>query len=447
MDRQKQLGTENVKKLLVKFSVPAILGMLVNALYNIIDRIYIGHIKDVGALAITGVGLTLPIMTVLMAFSMLIGIGSAALVSIRLGQQRKDDAEKILGNAFTLICIIMTSITIIGLIFVDPLLSIFGASSNTFYYAKAYIVIILIGSITNALGFGLNNSIRAEGNPKMSMVTMLLGAILNIILDPIFIFGLNMGVRGAAIATVISQTANTIWVLKYFTSKKSTLKLKKKNFKIEKKIFLEIVSIGMAPFALQLAASVVTIISNHALRNTGGDLAIGAMTVINSVSLIFLMPIFGINQGAQPIIGYNYGAKQYKRVKDTLKIAIFAATMFVIIGFLTVQLFPLSIIKIFNNDPKLMEIGVTGLRIFLCMLPVIGFQIVSSNYFQAIGRAKVSIFLSLLRQVIILIPLLLILPNYFGLTGVWMCGPISDISASLVTSVFIYREMKSLDKK
>ncbi len=220
MDRQKQLGEESVKKLLLKFSAPAIMGMIVNALYNIIDRMYIGHIKDVGSLAITGVGLTLPIMTVLMAFSMLIGIGSASIISIRLGQQRKNDAEKILGNAFTLLCIIMISITIIGLIFVDPLLNIFGASEQTFYYAKEYIVIILIGSITNALGFGLNNLIRAEGNPKMAMVTMLLGAVLNLILDPIFIFGFNMGIKGAAIATVISQTATTIWVLRYFTGKK-----------------------------------------------------------------------------------------------------------------------------------------------------------------------------------------------------------------------------------
>ncbi|WP_251859961.1 MATE family efflux transporter [Clostridium sp. Marseille-Q2269] len=447
MDRQKQLGEENIKKLLLKFSVPAIMGMLVNALYNIVDRMYIGHIKNVGSLAITGVGLTLPIMTVLMAFSMLIGIGSASIISIRLGQQRKKDAEKILGNAFTLLCIIMITITIIGLIFVSPLLNIFGASKQTFYYAKEYIVIILIGSITNALGFGLNNSIRAEGNPKMAMVTMLLGAVLNIILDPIFIFVFNMGIKGAAIATVISQTANTLWVLRYFTGRTSTLKLKKENFKVEKKIFLEIVSIGMAPFALQLAASVVTIISNNALKTTGGDLAIGAMTVINSISLIFLMPIFGINQGAQPIIGYNYGASKYKRVKETLKIAIICATIIVLIGSLVVQVFPQYIIKIFNSDPKLMEIGISGLRVVLFMMPIIGFQIVSSNYFQAIGKAKISVVLSLLRQVIILIPLLLILPRHFGLKGVWLCTPIADGIASIVTAIFILREMKKLGRE
>ncbi|EJP6471503.1 MATE family efflux transporter [Clostridium sp. FAM 1755] len=447
MDRQKQLGEENVKKLLLKFSIPAIMGMLVNALYNIIDRMYIGHIKDVGSLAITGVGLTLPIMTVLMAFSMLIGIGAASIISIRLGQQRKDDAEKILGNAFTLLCIIMITITIIGLIFVDPLLHAFGASTKTFYYAKEYVVIILMGSITNALGFGLNNSIRAEGNPKMAMVTMLLGAILNLVLDPIFIFGFNMGIKGAAIATVISQTANTIWVLKYFTSGNSTLRLKVKNFKVEKQIFLDIISIGMAPFAVQLAASIVTIISNNALKTTGGDLAIGAMTVINSVSLIFLMPVFGINQGAQPIIGYNYGAKQYKRVKDTLKLAIFSATIIVIVGFSLVHIFPGYIIRIFNNDSELMELGIRGLKIVLAMMPFVGFQVVSSNYFQAIGKAKISVFLSLSRQVIILIPLLLILPKHFGLTGVWFCSPIADGISSIITGIFIYREMHNLGKK
>ncbi len=447
MDRQKQLGEENVKKLLLKFSIPAIMGMLVNALYNVIDRVYIGHIKDVGSMAITGVGLTFPIMAILMAFSMLIGVGASSLISIRLGQQRKKEAEKILGNAFTLLCIVMIFVTVIGLIFVDPLLKMFGTSSNTFYYAKEYIVIILIGSITNALGFGLNNSIRAEGNPKIAMVTMLLGAVLNLILDPIFIFGFNMGVKGAAIATVISQTGNTIWVLKYFTSGNSTLRLKKENFKVEKQIFLDIISIGMAPFAVQVAASAVNIISNNALKTTGGDIAIGVMTIINSISLIFLMPVFGINQGAQPIIGYNYGAKQYKRVKDTLRTAILAATVLVIVAFSLVQIFPQYVIKIFNNDPQLMEVGISGVRIVLGMLPVIGFQIVSSNYFQAIGRAKISVLLSLSRQVIILIPLLLVLPKHFGLTGVWYCSPVSDILSSIITAIFIFREMHNLGKQ
>ncbi|GAA0738114.1 MATE family efflux transporter [Clostridium oceanicum] len=446
MDRQKQLGKENIKRLLWRFSIPAIVGMMVNALYNIVDRAYIGHIKGVGSLAITGVGLTLPIMTMIMAFSMLVGIGAAALISIRLGQKRKDEAEKILGNAFTLLCIIMVSIGIIGVIFIDPILKSFGASDATFGFAKQYIVIILLGCITNGLGFGLNNSIRAEGNPKMAMITMLLGAILNLILDPIFIFVFNMGIRGGAIATIISQTANTIWVISYFVGKKSSLKIKKENLKIKKDIVLSIFSIGMAPFFMQLAASAVNIITNNALKSTGGDLAIGAMTIITSVSLVFLMPIFGINQGSQPIIGYNFGAQQYKRVKDTLKIAIIAATCIVVVGFSLVQIFPEAIIKIFNKDPKLIDIGVKGIKTFLLMLPIIGFQVVASNYFQAVGKAKIATFLSLLRQVIILIPLLLILPNKLGLEGVWMCGPISDAISSVVTAVLIFREMKNLKR-
>ncbi|NEZ46932.1 MATE family efflux transporter [Clostridium niameyense] len=446
MDRQKQLETEKVQKLLIKFSIPAITGMLVNAFYNIIDRAYIGHIKGVGSLAITGVGLTLPIMTIIMAFGMLIGLGAAAIISIKLGQHKKEDAEKILGNAFILLCIIMILITIIGLMFINPILRSFGSSEVTFNFAKEYITIILLGSITNALGFGLNNCIRAEGNPKMAMVTMLLGAILNLILDPIFIFTLNMGIKGAAIATVISQTANTIWVLRYFTGSRSSLKLKKENFKLEKKIFLEIISIGMAPFAVQLAASVVTVVSNNALKATGGDLAIGAMTIVNSVSLVFLMPIFGINQGAQPIIGYNYGAKQYKRVKETLIIAICSATVIVTLGFCIIRIFPTYIIRIFNGDAEMIKVGTNGLKTFLCMLPIIGFQIVSSNYFQAIGKAKIAVVLSLLRQVIILIPMLLILPKIFGLNGVWMSAPVADLVSSIVTAVFLLREMKKLDK-
>lgn len=443
-DRQEQLRSEKIGTLLLKFSIPAIVGMLVNALYNIVDRIFIG--QGVNALAITGIGLVFPIMTVMMAFGMLIGIGSTALISIRLGEKRQDEAEHILGNAFTLLVIVSLAITVLGLIFIDPLLVIFGASPDTIGYAKDYIVIILYGTIFNALGFGLNNIIRAEGNPKAAMLTMLLGAIINTILDPIFIFVFNMGVKGAAYATIIGQLANTIYVLSYFNSKKSILKIHRKHMKLSKEIVIGIFAIGMSPFAMQMAASVVQLLSNNALKTHGGDLAIGAMSIISSAVMIFFMPIFGINQGAQPIIGYNYGAKQYDRVKHTLKLAVGAATVISLVGFITVQVFPQGIIRIFNNDPELIRIGSSGIRVYLAMMPIIGFQIVSANYFQAIGKAKISMFLSLLRQVTLLIPLLLILPPIFGLTGVWLSAPTADFISSIITGIYVWRDMRKLDE-
>lgn len=444
MDRQQKLGVLSIKKLLLEFSIPAIIGMLVNALYNIVDRIFIGKIEGIGNYALTGVGITMPISTVIMAFSMLVGIGNAATISIRLGQKRREEAEKSLGNAFILTIISAVMLTIVGLLFIDKLLYLFGASENTILYAKQYINIILIGTIFNMLAFSMNHAIRAEGNPRRAASTMLIGAVLNTILDPIFIFVFGWGVQGAALATIISQLVSAIWVLSYFIKSQSSLKLKASNMKLQKDIILSIFSIGMSPFSMQLAASVVSIVANNSLKTYGGDLAIGAMTVINSTTMIFLMPIFGINQGAQPIIGYNYGAKYYKRVKDTLKYAVFAATVIVLIGFMLVELFPASIIKTFNDDPKLVDTGIYGIRIFLSMLPLVGFQIISTNYFQSIGKAKVSMFLSLLRQVILLIPLYLILPYFFELKGVWLAGPIADATASIITAIFLFREMRKL---
>ncbi len=444
MDRSKQLGEEKVGKLLLKFSIPAIVGMLVNALYNVIDRIFIG--RGIGKLALSGVTVTFPIATIILAFGMLIGIGTAALISIKLGQQKKEEAEHILGNAFTLIIIISMIVTVVGLIFLEPMLLKFGASKDTLPYAKEYITIILLGVVFQNIGFGLNNTIRSEGNPRVAMVTMLIGGILNTILDPLFIFVFNMGTRGAAIATVIAQAVNTIWVLSYFFGGKSVLKIRYKNLKLDAKVVKGIFAIGMSPFSMQLAASIVTIISNRNLVRYGGDLALGVMGVIMSIAMLVLMPIFGINQGCQPIIGYNYGAQKYDRVKHALKLAILSATVITTTGFIIIQLFPRQLISIFNNDPELIAIGVHGIRIYLFMLPIIAFQIISSNYFQAIGKAKISIFLSLSRQVIILIPLLLILPKFFGLNGVWISGPSSDAISSILTAIFIFIEIRHLNE-
>lgn len=444
MNKQKRLGEEKIGKLLKEFSIPAIVGMMVTTLYNIVDRIYLGNIEGVGDLALTGVGITLPVTTIIMAFGMLIGIGTCARISLKLGEHKKDEAEKHLGNALTLIVIASILITVVGLLFMNKILALFGASPTTEVYASEYMQIILIGTIFNMLAFGLNHSIRSDGNPKVAMLSMLIGAGINIVLDPIFIFIFGLGVRGAAIATVISQIASSIWILYYFTKGKSNLKIKKENLYLNKVIVLSIFSIGVSPFSMQIAQSIVQILANNALKTYGGDLAIGAMTVINSISMIFLMPIFGLNQGAQPIIGYNYGAKQYNRVKETVKYAIIIATSLVTVGWIVIQLFPGVLISIFNSEDSILGVATPGIRIFLFMLPLLGYQIISTNYFQSIGKAKISMFLSLLRQVILLIPCLIILPKIFGLTGVWLAGSVSDGLAAIITGIFFYTSVKKL---
>jgi putative MATE family efflux protein len=419
-ERAKLLSEESIGKLLLQFSVPAIIGMLVNALYNIVDRIFIGW--GVNELAIGGLYVGMPITLVLMAFSMLIGIGGNTLVSIRLGQNRKEDAERITGNSITLLLIISIFISIVGLIFLDPLLKSFGASANNLGYAKDYLRIILYGAPLQALGFGMNNFIRGEGSPKIAMITMLIGAFLNTVLDPIFIFGFGMGVKGAALATIISQAVSAIWVMKFFFSGNSILRIKKEYLKLQSSIVKEIVSLGFAPFSMQLAASLVTILLNTSLQKYGGDLATSSMGIIQSISMLILMPMFGINQGAQPIIGFNYGAKNYDRVKETLKYAVFSAVGFGILGFILTQTFPVQLFKLFIGSEgslnEITKIGVPGLRMYLFMLPIIGFQVVCSNYFQAIGKPKHAAFLSLSRQVLVIIPVLVFLPRFYQLTGV-----------------------------
>ena len=447
MRGQARLGEEKISKLLMEFSIPAIIGMVVNTLYNIVDRMYIGNIKDIGGLALTGVGITMPIMTIIMAFGMLIGIGTSARISLKLGEHKREEAEKHLGNAFTLIIIASVLITIIGLVFMHKILGLFGASADTEIYAREYMQIIFFGTIFNMLSFGLNHSIRSDGSPKVAMLSMLIGAGTNIILDPIFIFVFGMGVRGAAIATVISQIVSTIWILYYFTKGKSNLKIKREYLSLDKAIVLSIFSIGVSPFSMQIAQSIVQVLANNALKTYGGDLAIGAMTIINSVAMIFMMPIFGLNQRSQPIIGYNYGAEKYKRVKQAVKSATIVATIIVSIGWIITQAAPHLLISIFNRDEQLVGIASTGMRIFLLMLPVVGAQVISSNYFQSIGKAKISMFLSLLRQVILLIPCLIILPKIFGLTGVWLAGAVSDGLSSLITLIIFFMSVRKLKDK
>ncbi|WP_446898780.1 MATE family efflux transporter [Clostridium sp. LBM24168] len=444
MERSEKLKDKKISKLLLEFSIPAIIGMLVNSMYIVIDRIFIGRV--VGAMAISGVSLTFPIVILIMAFAMLVGIGAAARISIKLGENRKDEAELILGNALILLVIVSAIVTLFGLVFVDSMLKSFGASVDTIDYARQFIVILLAGSVFQIIGFGLNNIIRSEGDPKKAMSTMLIGAICNIILDFIFIYVFKFGIKGAAVATIISQMINMIWVLYYFFKGDSMLRIRKKNLVLKKDVIMSIFTIGMAPFAMQLAASVVNIIFNRSLGIYGGDLAIGAMGIINGIVTVVLMPIFGINQGSQPIIGFNYGAKQYMRVKETLKLAVIAASAIAIAGTLSAHIFPHALVNLFNkSDVSLTNISVNGIKIFMLMFPLVGFQIVSSNFFQAIGKAKISMFLALSRQIILLIPMLLILPRIFGLNGVWMAAPVSDTGSSILTAVFLMLEVKKFN--
>ncbi|HLV30926.1 MAG TPA: MATE family efflux transporter [Chitinispirillaceae bacterium] len=446
MNRAEELGTGKIGSLLLKFSLPAIVGMVVNALYNVADRAFVG--KGVGSLAIAGITVSFPVMLVLMGFGMLIGLGANSLISIRLGEKKKAEAEQILGNSIVLLIIVSVFLTASGLIFLKPLLDLFGASSSVLPFASSYLKIILIGSIFQHIGFGMNNFIRGEGNPKVAMFTMLIGGILNIILDPLFIFVFKWGIEGAAAATVISQMVSAIWVLSYYFSGKSLLKIHFKNFKLNWNVAKSIFVLGSAPFSMQIAASMVNTLLNKQLSYHGGDLALSAMGIVFSIGMLFLMPIFGINQGAQPIIGYNYGARQFNRVKKTHLLSSVVATVITTTGFFAAVFLPEVIIGFFNSgDNDLIELGSHAMRIFLSMFPIVGFQIVTSNYFQAVGKPHQAMLLSLSRQVLLLIPFLFVLPGIWGLNGVFASGPAADFGASLLAGTLFYFEMKSLQRK
>lgn len=442
MDQATRLGVEKIRSLIWKLSIPAIIGMLVNALYNVVDRIFIGQTE--GSLAIAGLTIIFPFMMIMLAFAMLVGIGGAALTSINLGKKQKEEAEKVLGNAFVLMIVIGIILTVVGLVFLTPLLTLLKASNAVLPYARDYLSIILFGTVFQMVSFGLNRIIGAEGNAIVAMVTMLIGAIVNIILDAIFIMGMGMGVTGAALGTIIAQIVASIFVLWYFVKGKSILKLHKKNFRLEKSMVIKIFSIGSPPFAMQVASCGIVFLFNSALMTHGGDIAISVFGIIHSFIMLIMMPVQGINQGCQPIIGYNYGAKKYDRIKKTLVLACSYATAIMLIGFALSQLAPELLISMFNtNDLELIEIGSKGIKTFLVMFPVIGIQIICSNYFQAVGKPKKAMVLTLTRQVIFLVPMIIILPMRYGLMGVWMAAPTADFFAFVVTSIAIYREMKS----
>ncbi|CEN86493.1 MATE family efflux transporter [Paraclostridium sordellii] len=442
MENQQTLKEEKISKLLLKYSVPAILAMMVASLYNTVDRAFIGSIKDVGALAISGLGVTMPLFTILGAFCVAIAVGGSTNISIKLGEGNKEEAEKILGNTFLLELIVGIVIMVIGTIFLEDILYIFGASNDTLKYAKEYMSVILFGAWFNLPGFALNSAIRADGRPKLAANMMIVSCILNLILDPIFIFCFDMGIQGAAIGTIICQLVICIWSMHYFTRGKSNLKLKVKNIKIKFNILKLIIIIALTPFFMELASGSIHLVTNRVLKIYGGDLSIGAMAAITSICLMFLMPVFGLSQGMQTIIAYNYGAKEYDRARKALFSAIIAGTIILTLGFVLIKIYPEKFIRIFTNDDKLISLALNGIKIYSITLPIIGISILGTVYFQSIGSSKVSMVLGLLRQVIILIPVILVVPKIYGLDGVWISQPIADLGAMIVVGLFLIRDIK-----
>ena len=442
MNNQQELKEEKICKLLLKYSVPAILAMMVTALYNTVDRAFIGSIKDVGVFAISGLGVTMPLFTILGAFCVAIAIGGSTNISIKLGEGNKEEAEKILGNTVALELIAAILMMLVSVFFLDEILYLFGASNDTIKYAKDYISVIIFGTWFNLPGFALNSAIRAEGRPKLAATMMITTCILNLILDPIFIFVFNMGIKGAALGTIICQLVVCIWSTYYFTIGKSHLKLKISNIRVNKKIVKIILLIALTPFFMELASGSIHLVTNRILKIYGGDMAIGAMTTITSIYLMFLMPVYGLSQGMQTIIAYNYGAKQYSRGKKTLFTATIIGTIILIIGFLLIRAFPTKFISIFTNDSKLMDLATNGISLYSITLPIIGISILGAVYFQCIGSAKISMVLGILRQVVLLVPAILIIPKFLGLKGVWISQPVADIGSAIIISILLFREFR-----
>ncbi|MDR1743609.1 MAG: MATE family efflux transporter [Dysgonamonadaceae bacterium] len=440
-----ELGTEKISKLLYQYAIPAIIAMTASSLYNITDSIFIGH--GVGALAISGLAITFPLMNLAAAFGSLVGVGAATLLSIRLGQKDYSSANQILGNVLILNIISGLSFAVVALLFLDPILLFFGASENTLPYARDFMHIILLGNVITHTYMGLNAVLRASGKPEKSMYATLLTVGINMILNPLFIFVFHWGIKGSAWATVISQTAMLFWQIGLFQKKDSFLRFTKESFRLKFKIVKEMIAIGMSPFLMNAASSIIVILINQGLIRTGGDLAVGAYGIVNRVAFLFVMVVIGLNQGMQPIAGYNFGAKNYLRVTDVLKKTIYYATAVMVTGFAVAHLFPRAVASIFTTDEQLINIAVNGLKIVFVFYPIVGFQMVATNFFQSIGMSGKSIFLSLTRQLIFLIPLLLILPNYFDENGVWYSMPAADLLSSIIAAVMLIHQFRQFKKK
>lgn len=447
MDKNKatlELGTKPVGRLLVQYALPAIIAMTASSLYNMVDSIFIG--QGVGALAISGLAVTFPFMNLSAAFGAGVGVGSSSYLSVKLGQRDYSTAQRILGNNVTLNVIIGLLFSAVSLIFLDPILFFFGASEQTLPYAREYMVIILLGNIITHLYFGMNAVLRAASKPREAMYTTIFTVVFNSLLDPLFIYTFDMGIRGAAIATILSQTVALVWQIRLFSDKSQLLHLKRGIYKLDNTIVKNILGIGISPFAMNATACLVAIFVNQRLLEYGGDLAVGAYGIANRVAFIFIMINFGVNQGMQPIAGYNYGAQNYDRLMRVLKLAMIAGTCITTSGFLVAEFIPHICVSLFTSDTELTELSVNGLRIMMAAMPIVGYQMIVTNFFQSIGKAKISIFLSLSRQLLFLVPLIGVLPLSFGVNGVWVAMPISDSFSALFALVMMVRYMRMFKK-
>ncbi|WP_279001680.1 MATE family efflux transporter [Thomasclavelia cocleata] len=441
-----RMETKGILPLLVEFSVPAIIGMLVNAIYNVVDRMFIGNAPDLGAVGIAGITISYPITLVLMAISLMVGVGGATRFSISLGKKEKEKACIYQGNAIILTIIFGLLFTIFGNIFINPILKILGASNTVMPYASDYLSIVLFGAVFQCIAMCGNNFSRAQGNPKNAMISQLIGAGFNILFDYILIMQLHMGMQGAAIATIGGQFLSMIWQLFYLCSNRSLIKLDIEHLKLKYDYALDIIKTGIPAFLMQMANSVLNFILNSTLGKYGGDIAISAVGIITSFQTICQMPLTGLMQGQQPLISYNFGAGKDNRVKETLKYAIIGGTVIATTSFLAVELFPETIIRMFNSEIEVVRLGTKAIRIWFICLPLLGAQIMAANYFQCIGKIKVASILNLLRQVIILIPMILLLSMIIGLDGVFVAVPIADFSAFVITIYLFSKAIKKLSK-
>ena len=442
-----ELGTERIRKLLVQYAVPAIIAMTASSLYNMVDSIFIGH--GVGPLAISGLALTFPLMNLAAAFGSLVGVGAATLVSMRLGQRDYDTAGKVLGNVFMLNLIIGVAFSIVTLLFLDPILYFFGASEATVGYAREYMTVILLGNVITHMYLGLNSVLRASGHPRKAMYATINTVVINTVLDPLFIYGFGWGIRGAAIATVLAQVISLVWQFRILSDRRELLHFRRGIYRLHAKIVRDILAIGMSPFLMNLAACFIVILINKGLKEFGGDLSIGAYGIVNRVAFFFVMVVMGLNQGMQPIAGYNFGAQQYDRVLRVLKLTAIGATCVTTCGFLLGELMPRLAVSLFTKDAELVRLAAEGRRITFVCFPIIGFQMVATNFFMSIGMAGKAIFLSLSRQLLFLLPGLVLLPPLFdqytqwnGSWGVWCAMPLSDLLASIVAFLMLMHQLR-----
>lgn len=442
-----ELGTERIRKLLMQYAVPAVVAMTASSLYNMVDSIFIGH--GVGPLAISGLALTFPLMNLAAAFGSLVGVGAATLISMRLGQRDYATAQRVLGNVVMLNLLLGVGFGLVALLFLDPILYFFGASDATIGYAREYMTVILLGNVITHMYLGLNSVLRASGHPRKAMYATINTVVINTILDPIFIYGFGWGIRGAAIATVLAQIISLVWQFRLLSDRSELIHFRRGIYRLRRRIVRDVLAIGMSPFLMNLTACFIVILINKGLKTYGGDLMIGAYGIVNRLAFVFVMIVMGVNQGMQPIAGYNFGAQQYDRVLRVLKLTIVCAVGITTAGFLVGEFVPRLAVSLFTSDEELIRLSVEGMRIVFVFFPIIGFQMVATNFFQSIGMAGKAIFMSLSRQLLFLMPGLLFLPRFFevstpwdGSWGVWCAMPLSDFLATVVAFFMLTHQLR-----